>query len=240
MNETQETMGAALATPSRQVARERGRGAAIIRHALTTGASSLDDAELLRLVLGNRAGFSRSQLATLLLAEPLELVQNGLLSARAAARLAGAIELGRRLAARRLELPRLPTASAVWNWVRPALVGLRRETFRVLCLDARSRLLREVVASEGSVDSCHVDPREIFAPAIACRASAVILVHNHPSGDPEPSLHDVQLTQQLRQAGELLCIRVIDHVVVSESGFVSMMQRQLLERPSGEGSPRLQ
>ena len=138
---------------------------------------------------------------------------------------------------RRGQLPRLPTASAIWNWVRPALAGLRRETFRVLCLDTRSRLLREVIACEGSVDSCHVDPREVFAPAIACRASAIVLVHNHPSGDPEPSLQDVQLTQQLRRAGELLCIRVIDHVVVTETGFVSMMQRRMLE---AEPVPRLQ
>ena len=141
---------------------------------------------------------------------------------------------------RRSAQPHLPTASAVWNWVRPSLAGLRRETFRVLCVDARSRLLREVIACEGSVDSCHVDPREVFAPAICCRASAVVLVHNHPSGDPEPSLQDVQLTQQLRAAGELLCIRVIDHVVVTETGFVSMMQRRMFDLPTGQQVPRLQ
>ena len=75
---------------------------------------------------------------------------------------------------------------------------------------------------------------------MACRASAVVLVHNHPSGDPEPSIQDVTLTQQLRQAGELLCVRVIDHVVVTETGFVSMMQRRMLELPQGQAVPRLQ
>lgn len=102
------------------------------------------------------------------------------------------------------------------------MIGLRREVFRVLCLDARSRLLRDVKVAEGSVDSCHVDPREVFSAPISCRSSAVVLVHFHPSGDATPSSQDVKLTQQLVRAGELLCIRVIDHVVVSETGFVSM------------------
>ena len=206
----------------------------LFRRVLLSGGSALDDAELLSLALGVSG---RVDLPALLQADPLELVELGLLSERAAGRLVGALELVRRLSVRRSQLPRLATATAIWNWVRPALAGLRRETFRVLCVDARSRLLREAIVCEGSVDSCHVDPREVFAPAISCRASAVILVHNHPSGDPEPSIHDVQLTQQLRAGGELLCIRVIDHVVVTETGFVSMMQRRLLEASQ---APRLQ
>ena len=212
----------------------------VFRRALLGGGTALDDSELLRLTLGSRSEFASAHLPWLLDADPLDLVETGLLTERAAARLVGALELVRRLSLRRSERPRLPTANAIWNWVRPALAGLRRETFRVLCVDARTRLLREVIASEGSVDSCHVDPREIFAPAIACRASAVILVHNHPSGNPEPSQQDVQLTQQLRRAGELLCIRVIDHVVVTETGFVSMMQRRMLEPPENHPPVGLQ
>lgn len=150
----------------------------LFRRVLLDGGATLDDSQLLRLALG--AG--RLELPALIHADPLELVEAGLLSERAAARLVGALELVRRLSLRRSAQPHLPTASAVWNWVRPSLAGLRRETFRVLCVDARSRLLREVIACEGSVDSCHVDPREVFAPAICCRASAVVLVHNHPSG----------------------------------------------------------
>ena len=209
----------------------------LFRRVLLSGGAALDDAELVALALGSSR---RLELPTLMQADPFELVQSGLLSERAAARLVGAVELVRRLAVRRSQRPRLPTASAIWNWVRPGLAGLRRETFRVLCVDARSRLLREVITSEGSVDSCHVDPREVFGPAICCRASAVVLVHNHPSGDPEPSLQDVALTHQLRAAGELLCIRVLDHVVVTETGFVSMMQRRMLELPVGGLVPSLQ
>ncbi len=209
----------------------------LFRRVLLGGGAALDDTELIELALG--AG-DPLDLPVLLQADPLELVEAGLLSERAAARLVGALELVRRLSMRRSERPRLPTANAIWNWVRPSLSGLRRETFRVLCVDARNRLLRDVIVTEGSVDSCHVDPREVFGPAIACRASAVILVHNHPSGDPEPSHSDVALTQQLRHAGELLCIRVIDHVVVTETAFVSMMQRRMLETPSAQQVPRLQ
>lgn len=217
------------------LARPRRRDT-VFRRALQGGGAALDDTELLKLTLGNHGHLEIDHLPTLLQAEPQDLVEAGLLTPTAAARLIGALELVRRLAQRRAELPLLPTASAVWNWVRPTLTAQRRETFRVLCLDARSRLLREVIVCEGSVDSCHVDPREVFAPAIACRASAVVLVHNHPSGDPEPSLQDVQLTQQLRSGAELLCLRLVDHVVVTEGGFVSMMQRRLLEVPA----PRLQ
>lgn len=209
----------------------------LFRRVLLCGGAALNDSELLKLALGAGA---RIEIPALLQMDPLELVESGVLSERAAARLIGAIELVRRMSSRRAELPRLPTASAIWNWVRPGLAGLRRETFRVLCVDARSRLLREVIACEGSVDSCHVDPREVFAPAISCRASAIVLVHNHPSGDPEPSIQDVQLTQQLLQAGELLCIRVLDHLVVTETGFVSMMQRRMLELPAAQPTPRLQ
>jgi DNA repair protein RadC len=192
---------------------------------VTDGATRLDDAELLQLVLGDK---TRGNIADLLHAEPAELVASALLSEVQAAKLAGAFELCRRFGQHRDTQPRLTTATAIWNWVRPSLSGLRREVFRVLCIDARNRLLRDVKAAEGSVDSCHVDPREVFGPAVACRASAVVLVHNHPSGNSEPSDQDVQLTQQLQRAGELLCIRVIDHLVVSESSFVSMAARRLL------------
>jgi DNA repair protein RadC len=192
---------------------------------VTETAGGLPDAELLRLVLGDK---SPGLISELLDAEPGELVAANVLTKAQGARLAGALELCRRLSTQRDQRPRLHTASAVWNWVRPTLTGLRREVFRVLCIDARSRLLRDVRAAEGSVDSCHVDPREVFAPAVACRASAVVLVHNHPSGDPEPSSQDIQLTKQLVRGGELLCIKVLDHVVVSETGFVSMSQRHML------------
>ena len=99
----------------------------------------------------------------------------------------------------------------------------------MLCLSSRNVLLRHVRVAEGSVDQCHVDPREALAPAIACRATGIVLVHNHPSGDPEPSVQDVALTRQLREGARLLCLRLLDHLVVGESGYVSMLARGLLK-----------
>ena len=69
----------------------------------------------------------------------------------------------------------------------------------------------------GSVDQCHVDPREALAPAIACRATGIVLLHNHPSGDPEPSVQDVALTRQLKEGARLLCLRLLDHLVIGET-----------------------
>lgn len=122
----------------------------------------------------------------------------------------------------REDRPHLNTAQSVWQHVLPLMGGAQREIFRVLCLDARNRLLADIVVSVGSVDSCNVDPREVLAPAVVARASAIVLCHNHPSGDPTPSAQDIALTQQLKRGGEWLCIRVIDHVVVADSKFVSM------------------
>ncbi len=211
------------------------RADTLARRVLLGGAATLNDAELLSLALDIHHPLD---LPALLQADPLELVESGLISDEAAGRLVGCLELVRRLGVRRAERPRLPSPKEIWEWVRPSILGARNEIFRVLCVDPRSRLLLDRVVTEGNVDSCHVDPREVFAPAIACRASAVILVHNHPSGDPEPSRQDLQLTLRLQQCGVLLSIKVVDHVIVTEDRFISMTQRQMLESVSP--GPRLQ
>ena len=92
----------------------------------------------------------------------------------------------------------------------------------------RSRRTLGLRVAEGSVTECHVDPREVFAPAILSRAAAVVLVHNHPSGDPQPSASDLALTRQLTEAGRALCIRVIDHVIVADGGLFSSIAQGAL------------
>jgi DNA repair protein RadC len=117
--------------------------------------------------------------------------------------------------------------------MRPRLANLRREELHVLCLSTSSHLLRHARVAEGSATECHVDPREVFAPAIACRAAAVVLVHNHPSGDPQPSASDLALTRQLAEAGRTLCIRLVDHVVLADGGgFVSIASHALPTLPA--------
>jgi DNA repair protein RadC len=94
--------------------------------------------------------------------------------------------------------------------------------FLALLLDGRNRLRAETWVSEGTLTTALVHPREVFAPAIRDRAAALILVHNHPSGDPSPSSEDVALTERLRQVGEVVGIRVLDHVVVGHGRWVSL------------------
>ena len=103
-----------------------------------------------------------------------------------------------------------------------AMARYRVEVFRVLLLDARHRLIRKVTVSKGTISASIVHPREVFRPAIVASAAAMIVVHNHPSGDPEPSRDDVELTKRLVRAGELLGIPVLDHLVVVRSGFLSL------------------
>ena len=99
--------------------------------------------------------------------------------------------------------------------------------FAVL-LDGKNRVLRDERVSEGSLTSSLVHPREVFAPAIRESASAMVFVHNHPSGDPEPSPEDLEITRRLCAVGELVGIPVLDHVVIGDGAFVSFLDRGLL------------
>jgi DNA repair protein RadC len=111
---------------------------------------------------------------------------------------------------------------------------LAQETFHVLMLNAKNGLINRVMATVGLVDSALVHPREVFRQAVAENATAVVLCHNHPSGDPTPSAEDVRITRQIVEAGRILDIRVIDHVIIgreSEStrSHLSMREQGLCE-----------
>jgi DNA repair protein RadC len=108
---------------------------------------------------------------------------------------------------------------------------LRKEQFWAVLLDGKNRVLREERVSEGSLTASLVHPREVFAPAIRESAGALVFVHNHPSGDPTPSVEDVEITRRLCSVAELVGIRVLDHVVVGDGAYVSFLERGLL----GEG-----
>jgi DNA repair protein RadC len=143
------------------------------------------------------------------------------------------LELGRRLAARRLH----PGAAIrgpgdVFAHFHPSLRLVPHEKFIALLLDGRHRVLREEVVSQGTLTASLVHPREVFRPALRESAAALILVHNHPSGDPTPSAEDREVTRRLVRAGELLGVRIIDHVVVAERGFCSLKEEGMLEAGS--------
>ena len=109
-----------------------------------------------------------------------------------------------------------------------AMTNYRQEVFRVLLLSARNEILRRVTVSKGSLSASLVHPRDVFYPAIKANAASIILVHNHPSGDPEPSADDIELTQRMSEAGKLLGIAVLDHVVVAKRGYVSLKERGVI------------
>jgi DNA repair protein RadC len=110
----------------------------------------------------------------------------------------------------------LRDSAGVARMLAPEFEWLDREKFIVLLLDAKHRAIGVNTVSIGSLTASIVHAREVFKPAIAGNAATVILAHNHPSGDPAPSLEDVELTKRLREAGDFLGIRVLDHVILGE------------------------
>lgn len=145
-----------------------------------------------------------------------------------ATKILAALELGRRAAEEeRGPRERVRTPRDVYDRMRLRLRDLPHEEFHVLLLNTQNEVLRDVAITRGTLDASLVHPREVFRPAILEPASSVILVHNHPSGDPSPSPEDRAVTQQLRQAGEMVGIDVIDHVVVGEGRYVSFVEAGL-------------
>ncbi|MBI5502639.1 MAG: JAB domain-containing protein [Deltaproteobacteria bacterium] len=118
--------------------------------------------------------------------------------------------------------PALRCSADAWAQLGPRLSRRTREEFFVVALDARNRLLSCRRAALGSLSTCLVHPREVFAPLLRRRAAAALLVHNHPSGDPDPSPEDETLTERLVAAGLLLGIPVLDHLIIARHGYVSL------------------
>src|SRR6185295_7242446 len=140
-----------------------------------------------------------------------------------------ALELGRRMAAEsRDEATPIRSPRDVVAIFAPRLEDLPVEEFHVAVLDAQHRMERDITITRGILNSSLVHPREVFREAIAERAAAIILVHNHPSGDPAPSLDDKSITEQLVAAGRLLDIPVHDHVIVGRGRYTSFAEAGLL------------
>ena len=204
---------------------------------LAAGPGALGDADLLGLVLdAGTGGTAARMLAEELLRAAGSVARLERLDPRASAGLPrlgprrtalvrAALELGRRAAGIPLR-PGEPVrdAAAVHAHFLGRLPQLDREVFYALLLDGRNRVQAEVRVSEGSLTAALVHPREIFGPAMRGAAAALILVHNHPSGEPTPSAEDRALTERLRQVGELVGIRVLDHVVIGQGRYVSMAE----------------
>ncbi len=211
------------------------------------GIDVLGDVELLALLLGTGwATESVNVLAQRLLEEHGGLVGlaragAGELSARRGvglakgARIAAAVELGRRVVSSRketLEL-RLPDASAVSAWAEPRLGSLDHEELWVLALDGQNRLRAARRVASGGLHGMFVAPRDPLRAALREGASGLVLVHNHPSGDPTPSSEDIRFTTAVAEAAQVVATPLLDHVIVAGARFVSLLERDLLPRTAG-------
>jgi len=211
---------------------------------LQQGASALDDADLLAVLLRRGVGSgSPRQLAEKLLADlgglpgldaarPSALHKMpGMLPGRVA-ELQAALELARRLHARPLERgQKLEQASDVVAAVQSRYRNLRQEVFLMVLLNTRNEVVDQIEVGRGTLSETLVHPRDVFAIAVAASAAAVIFVHNHPSGDPTPSGADREVTVRLREAGRLLGIRVLDHVIVGDGKYFSFDEDRIVKAP---------
>lgn len=201
------------------------------------GAASLGDNELLAIVLGH----GRSRASALDMANAvLEATDgaHGLVRTRyddlcaipgigqaRAAQILAAVELGRRTLTRPLrERVQIVNARAAAEFLLPQYGSRSVEQFGIVLLDTKHRVIRTLVLSVGTVDASIVHPREVFGAAAAAGAAAVVLFHNHPSGDPRPSPDDVELTRRLAAAGVLMGIDVIDHVILADVRYYSFKE----------------
>ena len=215
---------------------------------LEKGPQSLGNSELLAVLLrtGTR-GASVLELAMDLLGQygtlrglssrlPKEFARRGLGPAKAAA-LAAAFELGRRVMTEAaVPRPRFRSSADVAAHFMPRLRDARREVFKIALLDSAHRLIREKTITVGTLNLALVHPREVFREAVVENAAGVVLLHNHPGGDPAPSEEDSKLTASLVRAGEATGIPVLDHIVIGDDRYYSFADsRRLGTRPPTGG-----
>jgi DNA repair protein RadC len=201
------------------------------------GPAVLSDGELIALILGSglrgenvldlarRIIDSQGGLAGLARADVKTLQRTRGIGVAKAAQLAAALELGRRAqqgTPQDREL--LTTPEAVFKFLGPRLLGETKERLFVLSLDTRGRLLGAAAEVSGGVNAVRARAAEVFREPVVLSATSVVLVHNHPSGDPRPSAQDVAVTESLVKAGKLLEIDVADHVIIGQNSFVSLQR----------------
>jgi DNA repair protein RadC len=179
---------------------------AILLRTGTVGANAIDVARELLMKYQSLTSLSRRG--------PKEIAEVKGIGLAKALQLAAAFELGKRLAQENPSRGKLDTPDLVYDLLGPEMRMLSKESLRVILLDSRLRLLRVEEISLGSISECIAHPREVFRPALIHSAFAVILAHNHPSGDPTPSASDVQMSRRMADSAKILQIRLLDHVII--------------------------
>jgi DNA repair protein RadC len=188
------------------------------------------DAELLTKVLGPSTTLScewltttYDDLHTIAFLSHADLSGHGFTSG-AIEKLTAVFEIAKRYGEREWKVGEpLRGSSDVYAHFREHLATEQCEFFYAVLLDNKNRKLRDIMVSKGSLTASIVHPRDLFAQVVRWSAAALILVHNHPAGDPSPSKEDIEITRRLREAGELLGVRVLDHVIIGKGRFVSFV-----------------
>ena len=205
----------------------------LLRH----GVASLGDNELIALVLGSGCGrggaldvanellTARGGLHGIVRASPDELAKVAGVGVAKAARLIAAIEAGRRTVAHVPgERAQLKTPKDAAAYLLPAYGARPTEQFGVVLMDTRHRVLRTAIVCAGTLNATIVEPRDVYREAVIGGAAAVLVFHNHPSGDPSPSPDDVDLTRRLAAAGRLMGIELVDHIVLGDGKYWSLRE----------------
>ena len=206
------------------------------------GEDDLSDAECLSLVVGNVASRPSLEVAEQLIAgfgglralqraDGWELVRRGKLGIAGGAALKASFALSRRAARGALDPnQRIRGGGDLFERFRERFAAAQKEIFFAVYLDGRNRVVREERVSEGTLNAAIVHPREVLGPALRMCAASLVVVHNHPSGDPAPSAEDFAVTRRLAEAGEIVGIPLLDHLIVGEERYCSFLERGLLDR----------
>ena len=210
------------------------------------GSSSLTEAELIGILIGSGTKkVSAVNLAQLILKHydnDLNLLAKcsvkelqrfkGIGEAKAIT-VVSAMELGRRRTGREtVSRPRFCDSSSVYHFIRPELADKPIEEFWIILVNKASYLIKKLFISSGGLDATLADPKLVFKAALEHQATGVFLVHNHPSGNPEPSNKDIALTKKMIEGGKFLDITVLDHIIVAGSSYFSFADDRLLFRPT--------
>lgn len=216
---------------------------------LAVGGEQLTDVELLAIIIGGGSvkataiGLAQRLLSVhknfrrLARCSIGELTQVHGIGPAKAARIQAACAIARRYASEKLTQGTAVTGSRqLFAYMREKLHGLNKEHFIALLLDTKHRIIREDNIAIGSLNESVVHPREVFRTAIRESAAKIIFIHNHPSGNPEPSAQDRRLTERLCRTGQLVGIEVLDHLIIGDEGYFSFAEHRLLTH-EGPGTP---
>lgn len=184
-----------------------------------TGTKDIDVLELSAKMIKKMGGLSAVSKAGL-----REIAAEKGLGLKKAVKIQAAFEIGRRVITDISDLKHISSPDAVWNLLLPEIACLQKEEFRVLVVNNKNMLLKKIIVSVGTITEAIVHPREVFRDAIKEAGSGIIVTHNHPSGNASPSKQDIETTKRLVEAGRIVGIPLLDHIILTNSSYYSMKE----------------